>query len=811
MIENFDNKNLQSFEYETAIISDGNIVGTCELGKAEIQMLNNSNEYSSLKGQWIKTIHGSFYIYNVEPVQEKINIKLSCYDIKYKLDTLYDPNLYVFPMTLLEYRNKIADNCGISFGDSVFPNSDLILEKAPYVNSGASNREVIKMIAQASASNVITDNNDIFYFQWFEDTTYEISDWLELTTEKEETNKINVVVLGRGNSEDNVKYPNALPENPVEFRIDNNYILDPQEVSDETDRRYEVIEAIYNQVVNFSYIIFNIKTQEMTNKLNLKLGQKVSFKDIWGNELESYVMKRKISWLGGDPTEDSNYQIELSSEEIKETSTDYSYASSIQNDMLNVSRKADKAEGIIQDLVEKTIIVSNTVKYNGTLTLTNCNPTPLYKLVIKDACQIFPSKNLFPSETLYLKSSNLIIESEDGSVVTKYKLPSLALRVLDGIYDDLTIENEVIRLTQRIGVNEDENLYLLDTPVITELGKITLNLSEGTNKVYLESFPNAKMEATYLLKNEYTNTFTDKYHLISQINLSPEEIKILSNKIALEGYTTINGAFSVDLEGNASMNDATINGGDIILKDSQNKAKMLIVGEDNENIKTTYGSRYIKMINEYGYGWEAHNSNFNQLYLQSQNGDFIDVNNDNSRNYIQFRNSDKTERLDIFNSSSGNSITLEDYSNNIKLIISSQGSGDGNPYFKVSKGSAFSSISQNGVWSPSFNNNSLESKKKNIELDNGCLEQILESDICSFNWKHEDDDDQKHIGLIIADKGGNYKVAPKALTHDKDAIDLYSMTGMAWKGIQEMYTFFNDKIESLEKRIKESEEQNGIK
>ena len=95
MIENYDDSNIQSFEYETTIVSDSNIVGTCELGKATIQMLNSNNEYSSLKNTWIKTIHGSMYIYDVEPVQENVNIKLSCYDIKYKLDTDYDKELYI--------------------------------------------------------------------------------------------------------------------------------------------------------------------------------------------------------------------------------------------------------------------------------------------------------------------------------------------------------------------------------------------------------------------------------------------------------------------------------------------------------------------------------------------------------------------------------------------------------------------------------------------------------------------------------------------------------------------------------------------
>ena len=136
--------------------------------------------------------------------------------------------------------------------------------------------------------------------------------------------------------------------------------------------------------------------------------------------------------------------------------------------------------------------------------------------------------------------------------------------------------------------------------------------------------------------------------------------------------------------------------------------------------------------------------------------------------------------------------------------------GGNDPYYKVklNSGSNFSSMTPNGVWAPSFNNNSLESKKKNIELDNGCLEEIVNSDIASFNWKYEDDTDQKHIGCIIADETGSYKVSPKVLTHDKDAVDLYSMSGMSWKAIQELY----DIIKLQEQKIKELEERlDGVK
>ena len=45
--------------------------------------------------------------------------------------------------------------------------------------------------------------------------------------------------------------------------------------------------------------------------------------------------------------------------------------------------------------------------------------------------------------------------------------------------------------------------------------------------------------------------------IISSINASPEQIAIQSSKIKLEGYTTINGGFSVDEHGNAYISQVT--------------------------------------------------------------------------------------------------------------------------------------------------------------------------------------------------------------------------------------------------------------
>lgn len=348
MIQGYEDKVVQKFEYETTAISNKNIIGTCELGKATIQLLNENNNYSELKENWIKTRFGSFYIYDVAPVQEKINIKLSCYDVKYKLDTQYDSSKHSFPCTLKAWRNSIFTDCGVTYDDSDFPNSDLILNNEPDIGNAKTNRQVLCLIAQAGCSFIDTDYNDKFYFKWFTDTTHEVEDWMNLTTEKEPTTAINLVVLGRGDAEDIVYYPKPKPQTPVEFKIDNNYILDPQNVETTEDLRETTIIPIYNRVNGFNYIIYNLSAYLIDNKLSVKLGDKISYKDIWGNELESVIMTKKLEFIGGSSEDDNNYLITLSAEKIEETNSDLKLGVDVLEKVNEVSIKADKNEKKIE-------------------------------------------------------------------------------------------------------------------------------------------------------------------------------------------------------------------------------------------------------------------------------------------------------------------------------------------------------------------------------------------------------------------------------------------------------------------------------
>lgn len=158
------------------------------------------------------------------------------------------------------------------------------------------------------------------------------------------------------------------------------------------------------------------------------------------------------------------------------------------------------------------------------------------------------------------------------------------LRSYEDVFDQLIIDNsgnaKVIRYIEKhLG-----SLRLKDEPTEETLNNINIKLFEGDNYIYLKENKTYLMKAQYLTNCELNKTFatrlemnskfeqtvngfnlivskkTDKDEIISTINQSAEEVKIKASKIKLEGYTTINGAFSVDLLGNMKCRNAELSG-----------------------------------------------------------------------------------------------------------------------------------------------------------------------------------------------------------------------------------------------------------
>lgn len=353
MIENVLDRDILSFEIEKSCIDEKKVIGSFQKNTATIELLNPNNKYSNLKGTYISTYKGTFYVDDISPVQEEIKIKLSCFDLTQKFETSYDNSKFLFPMSLKSWKNAICNELSIDYDDSDFPNSDYILNSEPYIKKGATYKDVIKMIAQASSCWAIIDYDDKLYFNWFNNELVEVKDWFDLTTEDESTKQVNMVVLGRGDVEDNVIYPETEPDDVKEIRIDSNDILD-------LDRKGMIV-PIYNQVNGFKCIVFNMKT---VGFLNAKVGNKISYPDLYRNQKESYIMHHVLTFLGGDYTDERNYTSQFEAVELDETNTNYVYSESIEERIDKTEITTNKLDGEIKAVTQKTTEISDDLNNN---------------------------------------------------------------------------------------------------------------------------------------------------------------------------------------------------------------------------------------------------------------------------------------------------------------------------------------------------------------------------------------------------------------------------------------------------------------
>ena len=172
----------------------------------------------------------------------------------------------------------------------------------------------------------------------------------------------------------------------------------------------------------------------------------------------------------------------------------------------------------------------------------------------------------------------LEIESENNEI-KEYEFHSEELGSLNGVQDEILIENGELSIIKKIGITKEFLFYVLETPVKTKIDlEESIELFEGSNTLKIKDL-NGNYIITYLLvndsvdmlatKKEVASTIAlldnqitlkvDKEDVISQINQSSEKVTINSNKIKLEGHTTINDGFSIDPLGNMSCRDANIN------------------------------------------------------------------------------------------------------------------------------------------------------------------------------------------------------------------------------------------------------------
>lgn len=291
-----------------------------------------------------------------------------------------------------------------------------------------------------------------------------------------------------------------------------------------------------------------------------------------------------------------------------------------QTDFSNELTKQEASLSGISQQVSKIYDFKKSVKGINEIVLEDALPTNILKFeaIAKNVVGMYPKKTLYPSPKLYPKKggatltlvfgrtsrgsipnpilpkktlypSSILYPRADGSYIREYSFYiANPLREYLGKHDIFRVENDtekgitVVKVIRYVKY-ENGQYSLYDEPIEEIIDNTQqLQLFKGNNFVYIKEFTDWDISADYIFNNELNKQYAPrvetnaniktlnneielkvsekvgKDEVITAINLTPEKAKIKSKNLELEGITTINGGFSIDEKGNASIANDTV-------------------------------------------------------------------------------------------------------------------------------------------------------------------------------------------------------------------------------------------------------------
>lgn len=457
--------------------------------------------------------------------------KITCldYGIKFKTPVNYSVAFTDGKITLKNLLIWLCNHYNVTLG--TYPNVNNNIEIGVY-DSTLSGKTYVSYIAEMFGGNVKIDRNGALNIIPLKQTPTKTINALKTKSfELGEKFKISKVVY-----QDAIRIydPGDDTANTLYIRPENMFVPDRQ-----------AIENIYNAVKDCE--IYSL-SNELRSDVSIDCWDIVNYSD--GDNLYPTYYNNTTTYNMSLMTK---VETKIPSKQQEQTTNVIN--ANVDTKLNIVKTTIDLLNATIQLLSERIVDVSKTITDTGYIQLENAYSGTLHHLEITgDISLLFPSNDLYPSDDLYPLDTYLLVDSN------KYHLDFTILRYINAnVCDKYVYEDGKQWVERNVGVDSQGNLYALEETIIETKEDLIIEVNSNSI-IHLESFDNANYSCTYLLENEYTNNFATNVDLISQINLSPGIAQIIANKIALEGYTTINKNFTIDLEGNMSCNNANING-----------------------------------------------------------------------------------------------------------------------------------------------------------------------------------------------------------------------------------------------------------
>lgn len=795
--------------------NNGNFIGTFVMKRIEFtykdsdlefknKEFNAYKEYKLNDGTWEAINYGTFVVTNIEPSDTKEEITVTAYDYTLKFANTYktDLNYASGKITLFQVLQEICQKVGVELENTSIENGDFIVDSNQF-GENTLYGNVITAIAQISCNfaKITPENKLKLLFKNESNITIETKDYEEFE-DKRDTLPYNAVSLGMSNVEgENVSLiaPDVDPDEAKYLTINDNPFAYTQ------DKRTQLIQAIFDKINGFGYSSFVLsnclypqlecgdlvkirnKDRQLVNSIVLR----PTFEEVVLNFEAPSTITSSVSYVQPVDAIDIAKRTEIIVNKQEQT------IQAVVSEVGQYDERITSVEQSVDEISQQVNEVANLIREvtnNNNLIIEDASANDLKSLSIKGQISLLFGNDgqtygivplaeiLYPSSTLFGKNMNLIVEGTEETQTIK--LPFTFLNYINNeVCDEFLLQDGKASVVRRVGINSNMEKYELEQEIIEDLGELNITLFDSYNKIYLQCFDNAILSASYMVKNEYTDEFATKVELnsslkqtstsikqevnaqiegidgeIQEINGSLElklntddlttELNANVDKINLEGLTTINDNFMILEDGSIKAKNGEFNGS-IELISAETTPRYTIKDNIDSSIYYTQSARVIR--------WVSSNAQLN-MYLDDSQGIYINMRANEGISDPNVANTDIT------------------------------------PYF---------------IKTTSYQQLSLKSIKKNIKLfDKYAIDIINSADLYSYNLKKENDDDKKHIGLVIGDGEKDYNTPDEIITKDKQGIDLYSMISLSWKAIQEQQEIINNlqkRVETLEAQIKESD------
>ena len=546
---------IQNMDFQADCYDEGNIIGNAiakilkfDIETEYVEELDKFELYDSIwtGNQYESVFLGTFKLYDEEGTDDFFS-SVTAYDLLIKFNVQYDPSQMTYPSTIFGLLQNICSQAGVILENTSIVNGTQPLENELFVE-GETLKTILNAICQISGTFGTISNDKLKLGLKGSQTITLNKSQISEPEFKRTTQNINQVVLGMTDVEgEEVKYPqdSQISGTIHKLTINNNPFVYTQAL------REAYIQNIYNQVNGFGYEAMSMKWEGLSY---VELGDLLS---VDGHS--SIVLRYNIKSPKG-------LESTLEAPSIIDSSVEYyENSNSIENRQKRTEYIVDKANQRITQVVEEigqyderitkveqtteqisqevseTINFIRNVSGNGNIILENANANDLKSLSIKgnisllfgnDGKQygIVPyAKILYPSSELFGKNMNLIIEYKEETQVIK--LPFTYLNYISqDVCDEFILQDGKASIIRRVGINSNMKKYQLENEVIEDLGEFAITLKEGNPKLYLQCFDSTIYNASYMIKNEYTDTFATKVDLSSSINQASENINLSVDK-----------------------------------------------------------------------------------------------------------------------------------------------------------------------------------------------------------------------------------------------------------------------------------------